>query len=184
MMTTRIRTKTRTKGVPRSPKGKGLIRSLNRSSTRSHKATPAEAARRFPEPSACESCGAIFSRRVWRQGRRVTIAFLEGVNWTTCPACEQQRRGTGLGRLLLRGDLTAAQETSIRRRITNVVARATRGQPERRVSSIERSGDVVEVLTTSQKLAHRIAREIQKAFGGRVTYAWSDDGSLFATWRL
>jgi hypothetical protein len=37
------------------------------------------------------------------------------------------------------------------------------------------------VLTTSQKLAHRLAHELKKAFGGGVTYAWSDDGSLFAT---
>ena len=175
---------TRTQGRPLSPKGKGLIRSLNRASTRANKVAPVEAAAgRFPEPSACEGCGAIFSKRVWRQGRRVTVAFLEGVNWTTCPACEQTRRATGLGRLLLRGDLPVAEEARIRRRIANVVARATHTQPEHRVSSIERRGNVIEVLTTSQKLAHRIAREIQKAFGGRVTYAWSDDGSLFATWR-
>ena len=42
----------------------------------------------------------------------------------------------------------------------------------------------MEVLTTSQKLAHRIARELEKAFGGKAAYSWSDDdGSLFATWQ-
>lgn len=36
---------------------------------------------------------------------------------------------------------------------------------------------------TSQKLAHRLVREIEKAFGGRSSYRWSDtDGSLTATW--
>jgi hypothetical protein len=40
------------------------------------------------------------------------------------------------------------------------------------------------VLTTSQKLAHRIARELQKAFGGRARYTWSDqDGALTAIWQ-
>jgi hypothetical protein len=40
------------------------------------------------------------------------------------------------------------------------------------------------VLTTSQKLAHRIARELQKAFGGRARYTWSDqNGSLTAIWQ-
>ncbi|MBV8356385.1 MAG: hypothetical protein JO189_00400, partial [Deltaproteobacteria bacterium] len=38
------------------------------------------------------------------------------------------------------------------------------------------------VLTTSQKLAHRLAHELKKAFGGRVTYNWSDDGTLLAHW--
>jgi len=39
------------------------------------------------------------------------------------------------------------------------------------------------VITTSQKLAHRIVATLKKTFGGRASYAWSDrDGSLFATW--
>jgi len=71
----------------------------------------------------------------------------------------------------------------VRRRIGNVAARAAFTQPERRVSSLERQGDELEVITTSQKLAHRIAHELKKAFGGRVSYAWSDDGTLFATWQ-
>ena len=43
--------------------------------------------------------------------------------------------------------------------------------------------DALEVLTTSQKLAHRIVHELKKLLGGKATYAWSDDGSLFATLR-
>ena len=40
------------------------------------------------------------------------------------------------------------------------------------------------MLTTSQKLAHRIARELQKAFGGRARYSWSEqNGSLTAIWQ-
>jgi hypothetical protein len=39
------------------------------------------------------------------------------------------------------------------------------------------------VLTTSQKLAHRIVRELNKAFHGHAKYSWSDnDGSLYARW--
>jgi NMD protein affecting ribosome stability and mRNA decay len=180
-MTTARKTKTRQSQVPKS---KGLIRSLNRASTRSNKTRPAEGGKGpLPEPSGCERCGSIFSRRVWRQGRRVTAALLEQVHWTTCPACEQTRRATGLGRIILRGPYVAPHEEAIRRRIANVAARAAFTQSQRRVSSIERRDDGLEVLTTSQKLAHRIVRELEKAFGGRVSYAWSDDGSLFATWR-
>jgi len=70
------------------------------------------------------------------------------------------------------------------RRIENVAKRAAYTQPERRIVSLGWEGKTLEVLTTSQKLAHRIARELKKAFGGRTTYAWSDrDGTLSATWR-
>ena len=44
--------------------------------------------------------------------------------------------------------------------------------------------EALEVLTTSQKLTHRIAHELKKLFGGRTSYNWSDDGMLFATWEL
>jgi hypothetical protein len=45
-------------------------------------------------------------------------------------------------------------------------------------------GDTLEVLATSQKLAHRVAPEVEKAMGGKTTHKWSDhDGSLFATWQ-
>jgi hypothetical protein len=75
-------------------------------------------------------------------------------------------------------------EAEIRRRIDNVVARGEFTQPQRKLVSMERSGDEIEVLTTSQKLAHRIVHELKKAFRGRASYAWSDkDGSLFAIWQ-
>jgi NMD protein affecting ribosome stability and mRNA decay len=164
-------------------KGKGLIRSLNRTGTRPRKARPIEATGRPPEPAACDRCGAIFSRRVWRQRPRVTGPLLERVHWTRCPACRQVGSAVGHGRVLVRGPYAALHEAAIRRRINNVAARAAFTQPERRVSTIERRRDALEILTTSQKLAHRIVRELKKAFGGRASYAWSDDGTLFATWQ-
>ncbi|MGA8059577.1 MAG: hypothetical protein WB999_15120, partial [Candidatus Binataceae bacterium] len=56
---------------------------------------------------------------------------------------------------------------------------------ERRIVASNWNGDTLEVLTTSQKLAHRIAREVEKAFGGRAHFSWSDDdGSLLATVKI
>jgi NMD protein affecting ribosome stability and mRNA decay len=165
-------------------KGKGLIRSHTRKGARSDKKPPvAIKAEPATEPAVCEHCGAVFSRRTWRRGRAVSHALLGRATWTTCPACRQASRGEGFGRVVLRGSYVTANEDAIRRRIENVGARAGFTQPERRVVSVDRDGRGLEVLTTSQKLAHRIVHELKKAFGGRASYAWSDrDGSLFATW--
>jgi NMD protein affecting ribosome stability and mRNA decay len=168
-----------------STKGKGLVRSLNRRGVRSEK-KPRTAAKSEPrtEPAVCERCGAVFSRRTWRRDHPVTHALLARAAWATCPACRQADRGEGFGRVLLRGAYLAANEAAIRRRIENVSARAGFTQPERRIVSIAPDGDGLELITTSQELAHRIVNELKKAFGGRASYAWSDrDGSLFATWR-
>jgi hypothetical protein len=84
---------------------------------------------------------------------------------------------------VIRGQYARENQPQIRRRIANIDARARFTQPQRRVVSAESDADVVEVLTTSQKLAHRIVHELKKAFRGRASYKWSDDGSLFAVWQ-
>lgn len=165
---------------------KGLIRSLNRRGTRQDKSPPVATKLPAPkEPTVCDRCGAVYSRKTWRRSHRITGDFLKEVNWGICPACVEVREVAYHGRLILRGLFAGAAEKRdpIRRRIDNVAARAAYTQPERRVVSIERQGDDMEVLTTSQKLAHRIAHEIVKAFGGKASYRWSaDEGNLFATW--
>jgi hypothetical protein len=161
-------------------KTKGLIRSRSRRGSASKKTHGAETRRGRPaEPTACDRCGAVFVRRSWHRTGSVSHALLARARWSTCPACEQTRADEYLGRVLVRGD--GAHDADVRHRIANVAARAGTTQPERRVVSIERQGDTLEVLTTSQKLAHRIVHELRKLLGGRAAYRWSDDGSLFAT---
>jgi NMD protein affecting ribosome stability and mRNA decay len=165
-------------------KGKGRIRSLSRKGTRTGKS--ASVAAKTPtlhEPAVCERCGAVFSRRTWRRGRKLTDRALVGVTWVICPACEQVESSEYCGRVMVRGVDVEAMEAAMRQRIENVAARAEFTQPEHRVVSVNRDGTTLDVLTTSQKLAHRIAHELKKAFGGKTSYAWSDsDGTLSATW--
>lgn len=164
--------------------GKGKIRSLNRRGTRSDK-SPAVVrhSRRYKDPSICERCGSIYTAKTWRSGRSLTPEMIEQAVWTICPACEQLDEGRYFGRVSLSGAYLVANLDAIRARIANVERRARFTQPERRLVATDFDGKSLEVLTSSQKLAHRIAREIEKAFGGTVRYAWSDsDGMLTATW--
>ena len=166
-----------------TPSGKGLIRSLTRGFARTKKRRAVEAATGRPaEPSICESCGAVFSGRLWRRDRKVTGGLLERAKWVRCPACAQTAGEVGFGRIVIRGTFALVNEGSIRRRIANVASLAARRQPQRRISVIDRHDDLIEVITTSQKLAHRIVHELKKVFRGRASYVWSDDGTLFATW--
>jgi NMD protein affecting ribosome stability and mRNA decay len=168
----------------RTRKSKALIRSLNRRGTRTDKLLPVAAKHPVHDPTVCERCGAVFTRKTWRQGRKVDDALLARAAWAVCPACEQMRRGEYFGRVVVRGAYATANQAAIRRRIANVASRARFTQPERRVVSTESEGAALEVLTTSQKLAHRITHELKKTFGGRTSYKWSDsDGALFATWQ-
>ena len=165
-------------------KGKGLIRSLNRKGTKSGR-SPAAArqAGPLPERTVCDRCGAVYARKSWRRHGRVSHALLSRAAWKVCPACRQVAEGTYFGRVLIRGNFAAANAPLIRQRIQNVVARAQHTQPQRQLVSMEARDDGLEVLTTSQKLAHRIAHELKKVFRGRAVYHWSDtDGTLHAVW--
>jgi hypothetical protein len=172
------------KSVKSSTKGKGLIRAAARSGTQSGKLVgAARSAPRSGDPVVCERCGAVWSRRTWRRDRAITAAFLSRARWTVCPACRQVVAERAFGRVLLRGGYVWKNEDELRRRIANIAVRARVTQPQRRIVSIESDGQGLEVLTTSQKLAHRIVHELKKGFRGRAAYRWSDrDGALFATW--
>ena len=101
-----------------------------------------------------------------------------------CPGCAQAASGEYHGQVLI----TLADTVSrgaVSARIANVERRALLTQPERRIVASNWNGDTLEVLTTSQKLAHRIAREVEKSFRGRAHFSWSDDdGSLLATVKI
>jgi hypothetical protein len=134
-------------------------------------------------------CGAVFLRKTWRHDHKLTDEMIERRQWGFCPACVQVSRLEAQGRLIIRGAGVADNLEVIRSRVENAARYGTKTQPERRIVSVEpiavkknRAG--LEVLTTSQKLTHRIAHELKKVFGGRTSFNWSDDGTLFATWEF
>jgi RNA polymerase subunit RPABC4/transcription elongation factor Spt4 len=133
----------------------------------------------------CERCAAIFQRKTWRSGRKLTGTLLERTTWTVCPACAQTKgRDEYYGKVVVRGLMGSPTADQVLRRIQNVGRRAEATQPEHRVLSLRWNDDVLQVLTTSQKVAHRIAHELKKAFGGTATYSWADrDGTLLAVWK-
>jgi len=163
---------------------KGLTRGLDRRGTRSDMSPPVALKGRAPEdPSVCDVCGSIYTAKTWRRDRPLPAKLINAAAWTICPACKQAKSGEYFGRVLVRGSNAISNLEAIRARIVNVERRAEFTQPERRIVSSKWDGATLEVLTTSQKLAHRIARELQKAFGGRARYTWSDqDGALTAVW--
>jgi len=164
---------------------KGFSRSLDRRGTRSDMSPPVAQKGRPPEdPSVCDVCGSVYTAKTWRRDRPLPAKMMDAAGWTVCPACKQAKTGKYFGRVLILGSNAISNLDAIRLRITNVERRAEFTQPERRIISSKWDGATLEVLTTSQKLAHRIAHELQKAFGGRARYTWSDeDGSLTAIWQ-
>ena len=172
------------KSAPRAPRERGLLRSLVHRAVRDEKA-PRVVKHSGPlrEPTVCERCGAVYRGKTWRAGERSLRTSIVGVAWAICPACRQVAEGEYYGRVMLKGAYALAHESDLRRRIAKVAARARYTQPERRIVSIERTDEAIEVLTTSQKLAHRIVRSIQRAYRGDAEFKWTEPGGeLYAVW--
>jgi NMD protein affecting ribosome stability and mRNA decay len=162
---------------------KALIRSLNRRGSQSDKTPPVARKLKFSDPSICQRCGAVYTQKTWRRGRRLTGEAAAKAKWVSCPGCAQVAAGEYYGQVLI--DVDNADRDAVLGRIRNVERRAMITQPERRIVATNWSGQTLDVLTTSQKLAHRIACEIEKAFGGVVHFSWSDEeGSLLATVKI
>jgi len=163
---------------------KALIRSMDRRGSRSDMSPPVAGKPKFSDPSICDRCGSVYSGKNWRSGRRLARELMDKAQWVKCPGCAQAAAGEYHGQVLIAVGDPATRE-AISARIANVERRAQFTQPERRIVSTEWNGETLEVLTTSQKLAHRIAREVEKAFGGRSHFSWSDDdGTLLATVKI
>jgi len=169
-------------GLNRNAGDKGLVRSKDRRGTRSDMSPPVTRRAEFRDPSICDRCGAVYSAKTWRRGRRLSEELEKRATWVHCPGCAQAEAGEYHGRILIElPQDAAATADAISHRIKNVENRAGFTQPERKVLSSTWKGNGLEVLTTSQKLAHRIAREVAKAFGGKPRFSWDDDdGTLLA----
>ncbi len=163
---------------------RGRQRALDHRGVKSSRnpATAAEFA--YAEGTMCPQCEAVYSRKTWRRStQRRTSAAETNAERKACPACVQVAEGRAYGRVVLSGAWLKRHEDEVRQRIRNVEARAQHTQPERRVIEIAKTDDGIEVMSTSQKLAHRLVREVEKAFGGSTSYRWSElDGSLTAKW--
>ena len=141
---------------------------MDRRGSRSDKSPAVARKQRFSDPSICDRCGAVYSGKTWRRGRRLAPEVMDKAQWVECPGCAQAASGEYHGQVLIRLP-DAINRDAVSARVANVERRALLTQPERRIVASNWNGDTLEVLTTSQKLAHRIAREVEKAFtDGRI----------------
>lgn len=163
---------------------RGRQRALDHRGVRPDRSPLVAAGHAYAEGTICQHCGAVYAKKTWRRGdERAAMAIAANAERSPCPACVQVRDARSYGRVILRGPWLREHEGEVRRRIARVESRARHTQPLRRVVEIGQSADGLEILSTSQKLAHRMVRELEKAFGGNSSYRWSDrDGSLTATW--
>ena len=129
----------------------------------------------------CSRCGAIYYRRRWTltppPDMRDWAEFRDGVRAATCPACRKIREHYPAGELRLIG-VPQEDKEEILRLLRNEEERAREKNPLERIMDIRAEGPRWIVETTTEKLAQRLGRSLEKARGGKVAYKWSHNNKF------
>ena len=123
---------------------------------------------------SCRGCGAIYALGRWAlepaediRRRAETDARL-----VECPACRKIRDHYALGIVEISG-IGAADKKEILRLLKNEETRARAKNPLARILAVVNDVRGMRIETTTEKLAQRLGRSLNKARGGKVTYKWS-----------
>ena len=127
----------------------------------------------------CPDCHAISRKKRWYMDEVEYVSLARtGAISRRCPACRKIADGFPSGVVTLRGSFLRVHRGEILTIARNEERRARGTNPLERIMAIRERDGSVEILTTDEKLAQRIGREIRKAYQGTVSYKWSEDANV------
>lgn len=129
----------------------------------------------------CRGCGAVYYRRRWiltpPDEIRDRVEFGPDVRSIFCPACRKIRDRYPSGELRLIG-VSPQERKELFRLLRNEEERAREKNPLERIMRVQTNGSTWTVETTTEKLAQRLGRCLEKARGGKVNYSWSHNNKF------
>ena len=132
-----------------------------------------------PDVGVCPSCHAVCRKKRWYLDEKEYASLAAaGAAARPCPACRKIADGFPAGVVTLRGAYLRLHRDDILRLVRNEESRSRGINPLERIMEIREGVDGMEILTTDEKLAQRIGRELRKACRGTVGYRWSEDTKL------
>lgn len=136
------------------------------------------------ERSVCTTCGAVYQNKRWYIDMELTEAQRVKTNKVLCPACKKIADRLPGGVVTLEGKFLRKHKDEILHLIHNEEKRARGFNPLERIIQMNDRNGSLEITTTTEKLAQRIARMVHKAYAGEVDYKWSEDVKFVrAHWR-
>lgn len=125
--------------------------------------------------SYCTKCGVIYREKRWFMDPVELFRLKEdpSVGTIVCPACQKMADNVPGGFLTLSGEYLRKHEHEILELIKNTEEKARNKNPLGRIMEISQEGDVLTILTTIDKLAEKLGKEVFKAHSGELNYQWS-----------
>ena len=131
----------------------------------------------------CRICSSVYHKKRWSLHEGFPEGMMEGApRLVICPACRKVRGGFAGGSVTMEGDFLKEHKEEILHRIRHEERRAKTVNPLERIMAIKETNGHIEILTTNEKLAQRIGRELHRAFKGTVRYQWPGDDKQVRVW--
>lgn len=146
-----------------------------------HEAGSHHTARASAEPAVCKICGDVYVNRRWSQpgAENKQHPHFRPAAEVVCPACQRQADDVPSGYVYVSGAFLLAHRAEIERLLHNEAARAAEDNPLARImATTQEAADQLTFTTTTEHLAQRLGRALEKAFHGEVRYDFSHENKL------
>ena len=134
---------------------------------------PYRARGKWPEPTTCPQCGAIFHHGRWQWG-----AAAPETEQHLCPACQRIRDRVPAGELTLSGAFFTAHRPEILNLIHHTESEARAEHPLERIMAIEEGEDRTVITFTDAHLTHGIGEALRHAYQGELDARYTDEDAL------
>lgn len=134
---------------------------------------PYRARGKWPEPTACPECRAIFRDGRWQWG-----VAEPGAAHHLCPACQRIRDRVPAGQLTLSGGFFAAHREEIMHLVRNTEAKAKAEHPLERIIDIKDEAAHTVITFTDSHLVHGIGEALHHAYHGELDSHYTEESDL------
>ena len=140
-----------------------------------------------PEPIVCAGCGAVYVRKRWSRSATARLRARKPgapIAVRICAACRRRSTGVPHGFVHVDGEFVRTHRAEIVTLLKNEAARAAEDNPLAQIVAWNEDGHTNDILvtTTTEHLAIRLGRAVEKAYDGRVLYGFSHQNKLAHVW--
>ncbi len=128
-----------------------------------------KARKKWPEPTACTACGAVFEGGRWLWKERPKQA-----NAAVCPACRRIADNYPAGTIEIRGPFFIEHREEILGLIRNIEDQEKVEHPLERIISIADAEGGVSVTTTGIHVARRIGEALARSYKGDFAFQYGE----------
>lgn len=133
---------------------------------------------KYPEPSACTGCGAVFKKGRWQWGIAPADAHKH-----LCPACQRVHDRVPAGVVTILGEFFTQHQQEIMGLIHNIEAKEKSEHPLQRIMSLTQNDNGITLSLTDFHLTHAIVEALKKAYQGDADEHFVEkDGVMRIIW--